>query len=317
MLRIGVVGAGIIGASHKTALLASPDCEMTAVCDIVRASAERLAEGTGARTYTDYREMAEREALDAVILNLPHFLHSAVSVYFLERGVSVLVEKPMANTVAECDEMIAAAKKSGAKLAVGHVQRYFEAYRYIRELVRTERLGKLCQITETRNIDYFPNRPAWFLDRKKAGGGIIMNYGAHTLDKIMYSTGLRVESVTAAGNNFLTDDTIEATAQMLVRFGGGVSGVFSYSGCHGPTYYQTDFYFTNGVARVSGGVYLSVAEGKAALAEVSLDYGKDIFDAQLAELVKLLRGEESEIVSPAYGREIICVLEHAVGQFCI
>ena len=315
MRRIGVVGAGIIGASHKTALLASPDCDMTAVCDVVLASAERLAEGTGARVYTDYREMAESERLDAVILNLPHFLHCDVSVYFLERGVSVLVEKPMANTVAECDTMIAAAERGGAKLAVGHVQRYFEAYRYIRELVRSERLGKLCQITETRNIDYFPNRPAWFLDRRKAGGGIIMNYGAHTLDKIFYSTGLRVESVTAAGNNFLTDDTVEATAQMLVRFGGGVSGAFSYCGCHGPTYYQTDFYFTGGVARVSGGVYLSVAEGRNALTDVPLDYEKDIFVAQLAELVKLLRGEESEIVSPVYGREIISTLEKAVSQF--
>ena len=91
MFRIGVVGAGIIGASHKSALLADPDCEMTAVCDIALASAERLAEGTKARVYTDYREMAEREALDAVILNLPHFLHCDTSVFFLERGISVLV----------------------------------------------------------------------------------------------------------------------------------------------------------------------------------------------------------------------------------
>lgn len=315
MIRIGVVGAGIIGASHKKAILGNPECILAAACDLDVEKAKAMAEGTDARVYTDYRVMAESEELDAVILNLPHFLHAPVSVYFLEKGIAVLVEKPMANTVAECDEMIAASKKSGAPLAVGHVQRYFNAYRVLREIISSGKLGKLCQITETRNINYFPNRPAWFLDKKKAGGGIIMNYGAHTLDKVFYSTGLEVESVAAAGNNFLTDDTVEATAQMLVRFKGGVSGVFSYSGTHGPSYYQTDFYFTDGVARITkGGAELWIAEGATPLAKVELE-PYDLFRDQLAEFIKLMRGEETEVVLPDYGRRVIAAIEDAVSQF--
>jgi predicted dehydrogenase len=315
MIRIGVVGAGIIGASHKKAILGNSECILAAACDLDVEKARAMAEGTDARVYTDYRVMAESEELDAVILNLPHFLHAPVSVYFLEKGIAVLVEKPMANTVAECDEMIAASKKSGAPLAVGHVQRYFNAYRALREIIASGKLGKLCQITETRNINYFPNRPAWFLDKKKAGGGIIMNYGAHTLDKVFYATGLEVESVAAAGNNFLTDDTVEATAQMLVRFCGGVSGVFSYSGTHGPSYYQTDFYFTDGVVRITkGGAELWIAEGPTPLTKVELE-PHDLFRDQLAEFVKLMRGESSEVVTPDYGRRVIKVLEDAVSQF--
>ena len=315
MFRIGVVGAGIIGASHKKAILGNPDCILTAACDLDVAKAEAMAEGTEARVYTDYKVMYENETLDAVVLNLPHFLHKDVSVWFLERGVAVLVEKPMANTVAECDAMIAASKKSGAPLAVGHVQRYFRPYRHLRRLIEEGSLGKLCQINEIRNTDYFPNRPAWFLDKKKAGGGIIMNYGAHTLDKVFYTTGLEVTGVSAAGSNLLTDDSIEASAQMLVRFEGGVSGVFSYCGTHCPTYYQTDFYFTNGTARIDRwGSRLLVSEGAKPLEEVELE-PNNVFGDQLAEFVKLLRGEPSEVVTPEYGRRVIAILEDAVSQF--
>jgi len=97
----------------------------------------------------------------------------------------VLVEKPMANTTAECDRMLAAAARSGRKLAVGHLQRFFPANRAVRELVTSEKLGRFCMFSERRTIDYFSaDRPLWFLDRRTAGGGIVMNYGAHVLDKL-------------------------------------------------------------------------------------------------------------------------------------
>ena len=83
---------------HKAALLGNSSCELAAVCDITAEQAGQLAEGTNARVYTDYREMQEAEQLDAVILNLPHYLHKEVSVFFLEHHIAVLVEKPMANT---------------------------------------------------------------------------------------------------------------------------------------------------------------------------------------------------------------------------
>ena len=315
MIRIGVVGAGKIGAAHKKSILGNPDCLLVAACDLDVEKAKAMAEGTDARVYTDYRVMKESEELDAVILNLPHFLHAPVSVYFLERKIAVLVEKPMANTTAECDAMIAASKENDTPLAIGHVQRYYASYRKLREIVASGKLGRLCQISETRNINYFPGRPAWFLDKKKAGGGIIMNFGAHTMDKVFSVTDLELESVAAAGNNFMTDDTVEATAHMLVRFKGGVSGAFGYSGTHLPSYYQTDFYFTDGVVRITrGGEEMWIAEGATPLAKVDLE-PSDLFRDQLAEFVKLLRGEKSEVASPEHGRRVIEVIEAAVSQF--
>ena len=125
MLKFGIVGAGIIGVNHQRAIEKNENCELVAICDTVLERAINLAkENPNIQCFTDYKEMCEKVQMDAVVLNLPHFLHREVSVYFLEKGINVLVEKPMAMTKDECDAMINSSKKSGAKLAVGHVQRY-------------------------------------------------------------------------------------------------------------------------------------------------------------------------------------------------
>ena len=315
MARIGLVGAGMIGVSHKEAILGNKDCTLSAICDLDADKAYKLSEGTNARIYTDYKEMQKSEQLDAVILNLPHFLHKDASVYFLNHKTAVLVEKPMANTVRECEEMIAASKENGVPLAVGHVQRYYACYRKLREIIKENKFGKLCQITETRNVDYFTKRPRWFLNKKQAGGGILMNYGAHTLDKLFFTTGLKPISVAAAGNNFLTNDDVEATAQLLVKFTDGVSAVFSYCGCRIPNQYETYFYFTDGAAKIQDGLYLWLAPKGENFKKVDLDYETPPFKYQLEEFLKLISGKKNEIATPEYGLEIISVLENAFGQF--
>ena len=162
MLKIGLVGAGAIGIHHQKAILKNPECKLAAVCDLDITKAEDLVKDTDARTYTDYKQMQENENLDAVILNLPHFLHKDVSIYFLKKGIAVLVEKPMANNVSECDAMIKVAKETGTPFGIGHVQKYYECYIKLREIIEKGELGRFCHMTETRNTDYSTNRPVWF-----------------------------------------------------------------------------------------------------------------------------------------------------------
>lgn len=314
MYKIGVVGAGKVALAHKKAILGHEQCCLAAICDTVVDKAKKLAEGTDARIYDNYETMQEKEALDAVILNLPHFLHEKVSVYFLDRGISALVEKPMAISTEECDAMIAAAKRSGAKLGVGHVQRYHRCYSIVKQMIGSKQLGELCGIREVRNVDYFTNRPAWFLDKALAGGGILMNFGAHTLDKVLYTTGLKMKDVFASGNNFLTNDSVEAMAQLLVTFEGGVSGTFCYCGCKGAREYRTDFYFTGGTAQIRDGWDLWVCEAGGEFTHVAGCNDSGLIDAQMVEFVKLLNGEENEMATPEYGREVISVLERAFAQ---
>lgn len=313
MFKIGIVGAGIIGITHRDAILKTEECILAAVCDIAKEKAEELAKSSGAAVYTDYKQMAENEELDGVILNLPHFLHKEVTVYFLERKIPVLVEKPMALNVRECDEMIDASKKNNTPLAVGHVQKYNPCFKAIRDIVSEERLGKLCLITETRNVDYFVNRPQWFLKKELSGGGILMNYGAHTLDKLFYTTSLPVAEVNSVLNNFLNDSSVEASAQVLLKLEGGAGASFTYCGCHAPIVYETSFYFTEGTAQVRGGWELWVSDKNKKFEKITT--GKDevlVMKEQLEEFIKLVKGEKSEVVTPEYAREIISVLEKAL-----
>ncbi len=311
MRYFGIVGAGIIGEQHKDALIKNDSCVIQAVCDINTDKAQKLAEGTSARVYTDYKEMQKNENLDAVILNLPHFLHMEVSIFFLEHGVAVLCEKPMANTVAECDKMIEASQRTGTPLAIGHVQRYFSCYPYIKKIIETKELGELCSFTETRNIDYFTNRAEWFLSKKQAGGGILMNYGAHSIDKLLYVTGQKVTDVAAFGSNFLNERDIESSAQVLLKFSGGATASLTYCGCKVPDKLEMDFYFTNGAIHLNGGSRVFVSGAGGTYEEIKLSGVSNFLSPQLDEFLKLLDGKDSEIVTPQYGREVISVLEKA------
>ena len=311
MLKIGIVGAGTIGRMHSEAIQNRADCVLAAVADVLPGRAEALADG--APCYTDYTQMCAQmcgqSMLDAVIINLPHGLHCEAGVYFLSHGVSVLMEKPMANTAAECDEMIRAAQNSGAKLAVGHVQRYFPAYELIKQYCDSGELGPLTMVTEIRNTDYFTNRPAWFLRKKSAGGGIVMNYGAHTLDKLFYTTGLCISDVSAVMSNRLTKDDVEAAAQVLLRLENGVSVSASYCGCHVPGFYETVFYFTYGAVKTDGGERVWLGKD-GTYKELALPAQNGTFIArQLSEFVKLLREEPCNIASAEYGRAVVAALE--------
>lgn len=142
-----------------------------------------------------------------------------------------------------------------------------------------------------------------------------MNYCAHTLDKIFYTTGLAARSVTALGNNFLTDDSVEATAQLLVEFEGGVNATFCYCGCKVPSDYQTDFYFTNGAAQIRYGCELWISVDGREFEHIDCgDTCHNFMEEQLTEFLKLLIDEPTEVVSPEYGRSVIDVLEKALAQ---
>lgn len=311
MFKIAIVGAGIIGKSHSKAILQNPDCELIAVCDVDEAKAKEIAELHNAKCYTDYKVMAEETEMDAVILNLPHFLHCEVTVYFLEKGINVLVEKPMANTTEECDRMIEASKKSGAKLAVGHVQRYYSAVHEVKKIIDSGKYGKLCMITEVRNCDYVTeDRPRWFLNKKLAGGGIVMNYGAHTLDRIMYVTGEKVAEVHAITSNPISEHDIDVDVQMLLKLTGDISAAITFCGNRVPSEHETSYYFTDGTVKIRG-VDLYLFENNEF---VKYEGTYNLIERQLEEAIKWLKNEKNELVTPEYGREIIRVLQEVVSD---
>lgn len=313
MIRIGIVGAGGVANAHADAIEKNEHCTIAMVADIVTEKAQQLAQRCGAAVYTDYRDFCngEHEKPDVVILNLPHYLHCEVAVYFLSNGVHVLVEKPMAMNVDECKQMIRAAEDNGVKLGIGHVQQYVNAHDRLKEIIASGEYGKLVRITELRDINYFDNRPGWFLDKNLSGGGIVMNYCAHTLDKIIYITGEEPEEVYAVLSNYSNDCSIEEGAQVLVKFSGGISASFSYSGGHVPAEYETKFYFADGAVMLRDSELFLYENG-----QWKSHGGNDvsIFDKQIAALVDWLEGRQTLIATPEHGMKIIECIERILDN---
>lgn len=308
MLRLAVVGTGIIGVRHLEVINQSQECTLCAICDVNEENVKELAAKYNVPYFIDYKEILKEIQVDAVILNLPHFLHCEATEYFLDQGVHVLVEKPMANTVEECDRMIAAAKRNQKVLAVGHSRRFAPAIRRIKEIYESGELGKLCMFQETRTQNYFKaDRPRWFLDKKMSGGGITMNYGAHALDSLFYVTGHQEARVTAASvDNIKNNEEIEGHAQILLELPDGVSANITFS-AYTYTGYETIWFFTEGAAKVVDGSRLWLNKGGA---WVEQEYVESLsMQYQLAEFCKLIKGEETEMITPECARAIVSTIE--------
>src|SRR5207248_2336643 len=117
---IGIIGAGRVSGGHARVAQALDDTRLVAVADVDAERAQQAADRFGCKSYTDYREMLAAPEVQAVVVALPHWLHCEATVTSLEAGRHVLLEKPMAMTVAECDTMIEAGRRSGRVLMVAH-----------------------------------------------------------------------------------------------------------------------------------------------------------------------------------------------------
>ena len=125
-LRLAVIGAGHLGRIHARLLAEMPDVKLVGIVDPVQAARERVATDCGALPFVDHRELLDQ--VDAAVIATPTRLHHAVALDFLRRGTPLLVEKPLAPTVAEADELVDTARLHGAVLQVGHIERFNPAF---------------------------------------------------------------------------------------------------------------------------------------------------------------------------------------------
>jgi predicted dehydrogenase len=189
-LKLAVVGCGAIAeVIHLPVASASPDFRVAGLVDTRHEYAQGLASSYGVEwTASDYREAIGR--VDAVLLAVPHHLHAPMAIEFLRAGIHVLVEKPMALCVRDCDRMIESAAASGSALAVGLVRRFFDSNRLVAAVVRSGLLGQARRVEMSEGDVYrWPMRSGFAFDPAQAGGGTLANLGIHTLDLLSWWFG--------------------------------------------------------------------------------------------------------------------------------
>jgi predicted dehydrogenase len=202
-LRLAVIGVGHLGRHHVRLLSAMPGVTLVAAVDLIPERAAAAAAAAGCEALTDFRAVIDR--VDAVVVAVPTAAHRAVAEAFLSRRVHVLVEKPMASSLADADAMIAAAERSGATLAVGHTERFNPAMAAAAPILAAPRF------IEVHRLSGFPERS---LDID-----VVFDVMIHDLDIVLAVDRSDVLSVDAIGVPVLTDRVDIANARL--RFASG------------------------------------------------------------------------------------------------
>jgi predicted dehydrogenase len=202
-LRVAVIGVGYLGKHHARILSTLPGVTLTAVVDTNRARADEIASVHRTRAAYDARDLVGQ--VDAVTVAVPTAIHRDIALMFLETGVPVLVEKPLARTVAEADALVAAAAKAGVVLAVGHTERFNPAVAAARPMLTDPRF------IEVHRLGAFPERS---LDID-----VVFDLMIHDLDVLLSLVRSDVESLEAVGVPVLTNSVDIANARL--RFANG------------------------------------------------------------------------------------------------
>ena len=289
VLKTAVLGCGRLGTYHARILRDHPGAELTAVVDIDGDRASELAAEVGCAALTSLSDLPQD--LDAVTVAVPTAHHAAMAVPLLERGVAVLVEKPLAPDLAAADAILAAAERGKACLSVGHVERFQPGLRKVAELgirprfIECHRLAPLS----FRSLDI----------------GVVHDLMIHDLDLILHLMGDEVESVDAAGGAILTDSEDMASVRLVFADGGRANVTASRTSLapmrrfrmfSSESYVSLDFHKNYGLMVKKGPRWDEGREDLRTLSPEELAERGDFVEREMLEVAELeLAGEEQPL----------------------
>jgi predicted dehydrogenase len=221
-LRVGVIGAGFIGLDHVAAYARRAEVELVGIADVDLSRAAEAAGRFGGAAFASHRELLRTARPDAVSVCLPTGLHRVVVEDAAASGAHVLLEKPMAPTVADCDEIARAATSAGVTLMLGFTHRFHAELILARQLIADGRLGRPMLATDLFSFGEHGPWPAWYYDRSLSGGGELMHDAVHLVDRLAWLLDSPVTEVFGRTTTYARDlDGVEDGAVAVLRFGSG------------------------------------------------------------------------------------------------
>jgi len=226
-VRIALIGSGIIGKRHIEALKAHPDRHVLAAIADPAPEAAQLAADLGVPYYTSHEPLLDREKPDGAIVATPNQHHVNVGIACVERGIPILVEKPIADSVAAALDLVEAAERENVPILVGHHRRHNPIMRKAVEVIRSGGVGQVIAVATLwlshKPKDYF--NVTW---RREPGGGPILINAIHDIDCLRMLCG-EIETVQAKTANTARGFPVEDTAAAVVTFASGALGTLLVS----------------------------------------------------------------------------------------
>jgi predicted dehydrogenase len=176
-IRVAVIGVGMMGRNHARIYAELPDVQLVGIADADVGAAEGIVQRYGGTAYTDYRRMLEEQRPDAVTIAVPTEDHYDVAIQAIEHGCHLLIEKPIAFSIEQGEQMIAAASAAGVCLMVGHIERFNPAVGALKEMLAQGQLGRIFHVDAHRQSPF----PARVRDV-----GVVIDLAVHDLDVMRY-----------------------------------------------------------------------------------------------------------------------------------
>lgn len=226
-VRVGLIGCGKVGQIHAAALSGLAEAELIAVCDVSVERVRSFAQRYGVRGYTDVDALLGEGKVEVVVVGTPHPLHAAPAIRAAEAGVHVLVEKPLAATLADCDAMLAAANRAGVLLSVISQRRFYEPVQRMKEAIDAGKIGRpalgVFTMYSWREPAYYQSDP-WRGKWDTEGGGVLVNQSPHQFDLLLWFMGPVAEVSGYWANVNHPSVEVDDTAVAVLRFRNGGLG---------------------------------------------------------------------------------------------
>jgi predicted dehydrogenase len=246
-IRFGITGSGFMGRTHAEAIKLAPGASLTAVWGGTRAS--RLSGDYGVDWEPSLKDMVRRADIDAIVVTTPHYLHADEAMAAIEAGKHVLVEKPLATSVEDCDRLSEAAARRRVVLAVGYQQRFRGNNLRARDLIRSKAAGALQTVQVSMPLYMGGMKDgsfggAWDWWGNAASIGHVLNSAPHAIDLLRWFTGAEVSWVSALCRTFGSDRQVEDTTLAIFELSNGtLCSLFSSRALPAPSFQGEDFRF--------------------------------------------------------------------------
>ncbi|GAE36359.1 Gfo/Idh/MocA family protein [Halalkalibacter akibai] len=309
MLKVAIIGAGAISSAHIKAYQEFSDrCEIIALCDIYPEKAEEKARkyNLNVSIYEDYKQIAEREDIDLVSICTPPYTHAETAITLMDAGKHVIVEKPMASSLEECDAMNEAAERSQKVLSVIAQNRFRTPMMKLKSVLETKLMGPIVHT----QVDSFWWRGHSYYDLwwrgtwEKEGGGCTLNHAVHHIDIFQWMNGMPSEITAITSNTSHDNAEVEDLSIAICRYENGSLAQLTSSVVHHGEEQQLIFQGKN--ARVSVPWKLKASK--------SQENGFPADDHELEERLQSVYDEQPECLYEGHEGQINDVLLAIEGQ---